>query len=92
MSWLGLGLRLGNEEYGAAVNHLIKLETSHGAATAKRYQDKDMMMKLRACKAIKHTEPVAQCPDESRNRRTACKLSCEMQATIGGCHAGLSRA
>ena len=44
MPWLGLGLRLGNDEYaGVAVNHFIKLETSHGAATAKPYSGKDMM-------------------------------------------------
>ena len=59
MPWLGLGLRLGNEEYAeVAVNHFIKLETSHGAATAKPYSGKDMMMKSRACKTMKHTEPM----------------------------------
>ncbi len=40
------------------------------------------MVKSRVYKAIKHIEPAAQCPEESRNRRTAYRLSCEMQTTL----------
>ena len=37
MSWLGPGLRLGNEEYGAAVDDLIELEVTAWSGDGERY-------------------------------------------------------